>query len=452
MANPPMHGMGDQYFLRIQGRVIGPFTVEKLKSLRARGQFGRFHEVSIDRQNWAAAATIEQLLTGIQQPAGSVGATSPELPGSTGPLDFDAERERRLVPGKGSYATPVVAACVLLSLAAAAYYFIPRKSNSSTTRTTSTERSRSQSSENTATEFDSGRSVVADLVDAAKNSLPIPSATSSDSESQILTSIDGDEADRSLANCVGLVVEGYHATMADGTIVESPLSTGSCFVINSDGFALTNKHVVESYQKMTRAELLRERIAKELLIKYEPRLWAFFGSKQYSCSIEYTSDKFDVAVVKIDGKFDRVLALSLKDQVPRGERVSALGFPGVDRKPLSKEEVIFEYFKKEVGAGNKSDSVKSAFKDRDFQFTRTDGSISRISKEQAGSVFVQHTAIINPGNSGGPLLTTDGVACGINTLKLLGDASRGEQSVFFAISVAQLKAEIDKHVQGIVWK
>lgn len=55
---------GQTYYIRIRGRVLGPFDVERLKLMRDRGLFGRAHEVSTDRQTWKPAASIEKQLVG----------------------------------------------------------------------------------------------------------------------------------------------------------------------------------------------------------------------------------------------------------------------------------------------------------------------------------------------------------------------------------------------------
>lgn len=53
------------HFLRIQGRVTGPFDMAKLKSLRARGALQPFHEVSADRSNWAPASSLTEIFTAV---------------------------------------------------------------------------------------------------------------------------------------------------------------------------------------------------------------------------------------------------------------------------------------------------------------------------------------------------------------------------------------------------
>src|SRR5579883_2361016 len=48
-------------YVRVRGRVIGPFSLAQLKALRERGQFHRFHEISEDRKRWVSATTLDEL-------------------------------------------------------------------------------------------------------------------------------------------------------------------------------------------------------------------------------------------------------------------------------------------------------------------------------------------------------------------------------------------------------
>ena len=57
------------YFIRVRGRILGPYDVAQLKTLRTRGQFGRANEVSTDRQTWQSAAAIEHLFVGSKKAA-----------------------------------------------------------------------------------------------------------------------------------------------------------------------------------------------------------------------------------------------------------------------------------------------------------------------------------------------------------------------------------------------
>jgi len=51
----------DQFYVRIRGRVQGPFNEEKLRVLAKRGQLGRMHEVSTDGHDWKSASEFADL-------------------------------------------------------------------------------------------------------------------------------------------------------------------------------------------------------------------------------------------------------------------------------------------------------------------------------------------------------------------------------------------------------
>ena len=52
-----------QYYVRVKGRVAGPFSTAQLRSLRSRGQISRATEISTDRESWGTVATIEHLFS-----------------------------------------------------------------------------------------------------------------------------------------------------------------------------------------------------------------------------------------------------------------------------------------------------------------------------------------------------------------------------------------------------
>jgi hypothetical protein len=53
-----------RYYVRVRGKVLGPFGMPQLRSLRDRGQLSSFHEISEDRQGWASAASLDELFAG----------------------------------------------------------------------------------------------------------------------------------------------------------------------------------------------------------------------------------------------------------------------------------------------------------------------------------------------------------------------------------------------------
>ncbi|MGC1272320.1 MAG: GYF domain-containing protein [Planctomycetaceae bacterium] len=53
--------MSETYYLRSRGKVLGPFPLDRLQVMKSRGQLGRTHQVSTDRQSWIAAGTLPEL-------------------------------------------------------------------------------------------------------------------------------------------------------------------------------------------------------------------------------------------------------------------------------------------------------------------------------------------------------------------------------------------------------
>jgi S1-C subfamily serine protease len=50
-----------RYYIRIRGKVLGPFDLAQLRRQRDRGQLSRFHEVSEDRITWMPASSLAEL-------------------------------------------------------------------------------------------------------------------------------------------------------------------------------------------------------------------------------------------------------------------------------------------------------------------------------------------------------------------------------------------------------
>lgn len=60
--------MNGQFFIRIRGKVQGPFDAERLRQLARRGQFSRLHEVSADGQSWRAAKDYPEIFAVVASP------------------------------------------------------------------------------------------------------------------------------------------------------------------------------------------------------------------------------------------------------------------------------------------------------------------------------------------------------------------------------------------------
>ncbi len=157
-------------------------------------------------------------------------------------------------------------------------------------------------------------------------------------------------------------------------------SLGSGFIINRDGYILTNNHVVEN--------------ADEILVKLDT-------DKEYKAKIIGRDPKTDIAVIKIEDVPDLVAApLGNSDQLRVGEWVVSIGNPfGLEHS---------------ITAGIVS--AKGRY-------------IGQGSYDQ----FIQTDAAINPGNSGGPLINLRGEVVGINSA--IFSRSGGNIGIGFAIPI-----------------
>ncbi len=142
---------------------------------------------------------------------------------------------------------------------------------------------------------------------------------------------------------------------------------GSGFVIDKDGYILTNRHVVGN--------------ADEIRVE-------FTSGKRYDAKLVGKDANTDVAVLKIEAKEPlTVLELGDSDKTEVGEWVIAIGNPfGL--------------------GGNSVTSGVVSFKGRSLRLEERGNPVDMI----------QTDASINPGNSGGPLLNMHGQVIGINTL------------------------------------
>src|SRR5947199_9472593 len=143
-------------------------------------------------------------------------------------------------------------------------------------------------------------------------------------------------------------------------------SEGSGFIVRSDGYILTNFHVVEG--------------ADHVDVKLK-------DGREFPAKVVGTDEKTDIAVIKIDAKDLPVVQMADSDAVRVGQFAFAIGAP-------FKLDYTFTY------------GVVSG-KGRSKLFTNGGYSISD---------YIQTDASINPGNSGGPLCDIDGKVVGMNTL------------------------------------
>jgi len=155
--------------------------------------------------------------------------------------------------------------------------------------------------------------------------------------------------------------------------VRTPSGLGSGFIINEDGFLITNFHVIEGETE----------ISVEVYLQRSGQL----ERKTYKKVRIVAINKFaDLALLKIEDadtqKFKHVV-IGSSDALAVGESVFAIGSPmGLER-------------------------------------TVTEGILSTKTREMQGILYLQTTAQINPGNSGGPLFNLAGEVVGVTNMKIM---------------------------------
>ncbi|XP_062586732.1 serine protease HTRA2, mitochondrial-like [Saccostrea cucullata] len=148
-------------------------------------------------------------------------------------------------------------------------------------------------------------------------------------------------------------------------------SSGSGFIVRSDGLILTNAHVVAG--------------ASHVHVYLN-------DNKKVQGVVQAVDQVCDLATVKVQARDLPTLPLGKSGEVRPGEWVVALGSPF------------------------------------NLQKTVTAGVVSNPGRETMGNLtssppMIQHDAVINVGNSGGPLINLDGEAVGINTMTLTSGIS-----------------------------
>ncbi|PYB85176.1 DegQ family serine endoprotease [Pseudomonas soli] len=156
-------------------------------------------------------------------------------------------------------------------------------------------------------------------------------------------------------------------------------SLGSGFIISSDGYVLTNNHVVAD--------------ADEIIVRLSDR-------SELQAKLVGTDPRTDVALLKVDGKNLPTVKLGDSEKLKVGEWVLAIGSP--------------------FG----------------FDHSVTKGIVSAKGRTLPNDTyvpFIQTDVAINPGNSGGPLFNMKGEVVGINSQ--IFTRSGGFMGLSFAIPI-----------------
>jgi len=164
--------------------------------------------------------------------------------------------------------------------------------------------------------------------------------------------------------------------------------TGSGFIINQEGYIITNEHVVHNADK----------------IKV-----TLSDGREFTGEVIGSDVTSDMAIVKIKADHLPLVALGDSDKLRVGEIVVAIG------NPYGLQQTVTMGVVSAKGRSIPAGAEGHVYKD-----------------------FIQTDAAINPGNSGGPLLNTKGEVVGINTAII-----PFAQGIGFAIPINIAKKNID---------
>lgn len=156
------------------------------------------------------------------------------------------------------------------------------------------------------------------------------------------------------------------------------LSQGSGFIVSSDGYIMTNAHVVKGADKI---------------------IAVLNDGREIDATVIGSDPQTDIAVIKIEGKDFPCIQLGNSEEIDVGEWVVAIGSP-------------FQ-LEASVTVGVVSATGRQNLRITDFED------------------FIQTDAAINPGNSGGPLLNLKSEVIGINTA--IVSRTGGYMGIGFAI-------------------
>ncbi len=164
-------------------------------------------------------------------------------------------------------------------------------------------------------------------------------------------------------------------------------SLGSGIILSSDGYIVTNAHVVKG--------------ASQIQV-------TLTDGRTFDATLVGMADKLDIALLKVDAEDLPAAPLGNSDSLMIGEWVIAVGNP-------------------------------FGFLLEDLEPTVTVGVISALHRTMKGSSeriyrdMIQTDAAINPGNSGGPLVNALGEVIGMNTFIIT--KSGGSEGIGFAIPI-----------------
>ncbi len=205
-------------------------------------------------------------------------------------------------------------------------------------------------------------------------------------------------AQKVLPSIVGISVE-YSVNSLFSRNPSTATAEGSGVIISSDGYILTNNHVIDTSSSTSSSSYYEVNKASKI------QVYLYNDDTPYDAKIVGTDEQTDLAVIKIDKTDLTAAELGDSDTVQVGEWCMSVGNP----------------------LGMRSTVCQGSISALNRQITDTEGKTYTV---------MQTDAAINEGNSGGALVNSKGQVIGINTLKASGE---GVEGLGFAIPINSTK-------------
>ncbi|MCM8800077.1 MAG: Do family serine endopeptidase, partial [Candidatus Omnitrophica bacterium] len=180
------------------------------------------------------------------------------------------------------------------------------------------------------------------------------------------------------------------------------VALGSGVIINSEGYILTNEHVISGADKIT---------------------VTLPDGREFKAEIKGKDVRSDLAVIKINATDLPIAPLGNSDELKIGQWVVAIGNPFGFALQTSEPTVtvgVISALHRSLG--------RTLQRDRDY------------------NDLIQTDAAINPGNSGGPLVNIKGEVIGINVA--IFSTTGGYQGIGFAIPINTAKRILKRLIEG----
>lgn len=201
-------------------------------------------------------------------------------------------------------------------------------------------------------------------------------------------------------------IPGDSGRSSDQREMPTKVGLGSGVIISSDGYIITNNHVVSGTSRLTVSTN---------------------DNKEYEATIVGADSATDIALLKIEANDLQPIPFGDSESLRVGEWILAIG------NPFNLQST--------VTAGIVSAKGRSTMGQGDLQVTS----------------FIQHDAAVNPGNSGGALVNTRGELVGINTMIYSQTGNYAGYSFAVPVSIASKVAgdikqygTVQRAVLGIV--